>query len=126
LLELTPWNNYYVIPARLELLAGQYMEELAEFAFDGDVTISVDPAGQLFFQSARSGCIGNGALAPHLDGKFNVFDVTLTIESCNAAYAYLNGAYEGLATTTPSTYWDYDSLLRIWCQRATERRRRPL
>jgi hypothetical protein len=26
----------------------------------------------------------------------------------------LNGAYEGFATTTPSSYWNYDFLLRAW------------
>ena len=76
--------------------------------------MSIDLAGKLSFQSAHSGCIGNGTLAPHLDGKFNVYDVALTIENCNATYAYLNGAFEGLATTTPSTAWDYDALLRAW------------
>jgi hypothetical protein len=65
----------------------------------------------LFFQSAHSGCIGNGTLAPHLDGEFAIFDVTLTIASCNAPYNYLNGEFEGLATTNASSIWDYDSLL---------------
>jgi hypothetical protein len=114
LLELGPWSNYYVLSARPADLAGQYTEELAEFAPDGDVIVNVDGAGHLFFQSAHSGCTGNGTLTPHLNGQFNVYDVALTIESCNAPYAYLNGAFEGLATTTPDTYWDYDSLLRIW------------
>ncbi len=76
--------------------------------------VSVDPDGTLFFQSATSGCTGNGTVAPHLDGEFNVYDVELTLASCSGSYAYLNGVYEGLATTTPSSYWDYDSLLRAW------------
>ncbi len=114
LLELGGWRNYYVLPARPERVAGQYQEELAEFASDGDVIMSIDSAGQLFFQSVRSGCTGNGTLAPHLDGAFNVYDVTLMIENCAASYAYLNGDYEGLATETPSDYWNYDFLLRTW------------
>ncbi len=113
-LALDNWNNYYPSPARLESVVGQYQEELAEFALDGDTIISVGGTGQLSFQSVQSGCMGNGTLAPHLDGKFNVYDVALTIENCNAPYAYLNGGFEGLATTTPSSYWDYDSLLRTW------------
>jgi hypothetical protein len=30
------------------------------------------------------------------------------------AYAHLKGEYTGLATTTPSSYWNYDELLRVW------------
>lgn len=114
LLELTSWDNYYVLPARLDYLTGQYREELAEFAPDGDVVMSVDGAGRIFFQSAHSACTGNGTLAPHRDGVFNVYDVTLTIDNCGGPYAYLNGEYEGLGTTSPGAYWDYDSSLRIW------------
>jgi hypothetical protein len=113
-LVLSEWNNYYVLPAKTENVAGQYKEVLAEFALDGDTIMSVDRTGQLSFQSVHSGCIGNGTLAAHLDGKFNVYDVALTIENCNAPYTYLNGGFEGLATTTPSDAWDYDSLLRTW------------
>jgi hypothetical protein len=95
-------------------LVGQWQEAVAEFAPDGDVVVSVDPSGQWFFQSASSGCVGNGTLAPHLDGQFDVFDVTLTIASCKPPYDYLNGVLEGLATTTPSSLWDYDSNFRAW------------
>ena len=113
-LALGSWDNYYTLPARPEFIAGQYQEGLAEFALDGDTIMSVDRAGQLSFQSVHSGCMGNGTMAPRSDGKFNVYDVILTIENCSAQYAYLNGVFEGLATTTPSSYWDYDSLLRTW------------
>lgn len=114
LLDMAPWDNYYVTPARAEYLAGQYEEELAEFAPAGDVLMNIDTSGRLFFQSPRSACTGNAILAPHLDGTFNVYDVLLTIQGCNETYAYLDGEYEGLATTSPSSYWDYDSLLRAW------------
>ena len=113
-LNLSPWNNYYVLPARPEDVAGQYQEELAEFALDGDTSLNVDRAGNVFLQSAQSSCSGNGTLTPHLDGTFNVYDVALTIEGCSEPYAYLNGKFAGLATTTPSDYWAYDSLLRVW------------
>jgi len=112
-LELTSWSNFYTLPATLGSVAGQYQEELAEFAQD-DVLINVDSGGQLFFQSAHSGCTGNGSVAPHLDGEFNVYDVTLTIDGCDATYAHLIGEYDGLATQSPGAYWDYDSWLRIW------------
>jgi hypothetical protein len=117
-LELGAWNNYYVLPSRDRYLTGEYQEDLAEFASGSDVVVSIDDAGRLFFQSARSGCIGNGTVTPHLDGQFNVFDIALTIESCDALYAYLIGEFEGLATTTPSSYWDYDSLLRAWLSKS--------
>jgi len=114
LLELTSWDNYYVLPARLGHLTGLYQEELAEFAPDGDLIMSVDEAGRIFFQSAHSACTGNGTLAPHRDGVFNVYDVTLTLANCGGPYAHLNGEYEGLGTTSPGAYWDYDSSLRTW------------
>ena len=63
--------------------------------------MSVDGAGRIFFQSAHSACTGNGTLAPHRDGVFNVYDVTLTIDNCGGPYAYLNGEYEGLGYNKP-------------------------
>jgi hypothetical protein len=114
-LQLHPWDNYYELPAGTGYVAGQYQEVLAEFAPDNDVVImTVDGAGRVFFQSAASACTGNGMLAPHLDGRFNVYDMTLTIEGCSGSYEYLNGAYEGLSTTSPSGAWDYDVSLRSW------------
>ena len=114
LLELAAWSNYYLLSAAPSYLAGQYREELAEFNVDADMIMSIDAAGVLFFQSAQSGCTGNATLVPHLDGAFNVYDVELTLASCTGSRADLNGVYEGLATTTPGAYWDYDSLLRVW------------
>jgi hypothetical protein len=40
--------------------------------------------------------------------------VSLSIGNCAAALAHLNGEFEGLATTGPSGYWDYDDNLRVW------------
>ena len=116
-LDLAPLSTDYELRARPEYVAGTYQEVLAEFALDGDTMISINLAGHLFFQSAHSGCIGNGTLAPHLDGEFDIYDITLVIERCSAPYDYLNGEFEGLATLTPSSVWDYDSLLRIWLSR---------
>jgi hypothetical protein len=113
-LKLAPWNNYYVLPASSAATAVQYQEVLAEFSSAGDTTITVGPGDSLSFQSTRSGCIGAGTLAPHLDGKFNVYDVSFSLHGCMAPYSYLNGAYAGLATTTPGSVWDYDSWLLIW------------
>jgi hypothetical protein len=97
-----------------EDIAGTYTEELADFALSGDTLITIDDKGVLSFQSASSGCTGNGEVKPHLNGAQNIFDVTLTISGCNTQYSYLNGTYDGLATTTTSSEWDYDSNLRMW------------
>jgi hypothetical protein len=99
--------------------SGQYKELLAEFASAGDVMMNIDSSGKFFFQSANSGCVGNGALVPHLDGAADTYDVTLMMENCNDTYAYLNGQYGGLALYTSSSYWDYDSLLRMWLSKPT-------
>ena len=45
--------------------------------------------------------------------------VTLTIENCNGAFAYLNGEYSGLATITSSSVWNYDGLLRVWLSKSS-------
>lgn len=113
-LQLSRWDNYFTQPAFQAWLTGHYQEQLAELARDGDTIMSIDANGMLFFQSAHSGCTGNGQLLPHLDGAVNVYDVTLVIESRTAPYDYLNGSFEGLASTSPGSYWDYDLFLRMW------------
>ena len=115
LLDLQLWG--YDFPADVEYLEGTY-ELRAEFASDGTTLVSLDGAGRLFFQSPSSGCIGNGALTPRPGGGFDVFDVTLTLESCRAEHALLNGVFEGLATEDPSNPWNYDSALYVWISTA--------
>ena len=93
------WPTHtYLNPATPDFAEGLYQETLAEFANSEAVTINVDGAGAMFFQSVATGCVGNGALAPYLSGEFNVYDVTLTIENCTGAYVYMNEELEGLAT----------------------------
>lgn len=114
-LDMYAFSNYYVdLPAAQGGLVGNYQEELADFAVSGDTIISIDAEGVLSFQSASSGCTGNGQLRPHLNGAVNVYDVALTITGCNAQYSYLNSTFAGLATTSPSDEWNYDSNLRMW------------
>ena len=117
-LDLITFDNYYVLPATGSNLAGHYKEALAEFALNEDTIISIDAAGVLFFQSASSGCTGNGKVRPHLDGAVNVYDVSLTISGCDAPHDYLNSTYDGLATTSPSDKWNYDDNLRMWLSQA--------
>ena len=113
-LELRPWANYYDLPATQGALDGHYKEELADFAQNGDTIVNVDGGGHLSFESASSGCRGDGNLMPHKNGSVNVYDAVLTISDCQPPYDYLNAEFSGLATTSPSTIWDYDVLLRIW------------
>jgi hypothetical protein len=114
-LNMGSFSNYYVdLPATYADIEGNYQEELADFALSGDTIISIDAEGVLSFRSASSGCTGNGQLRPHLNGAVYVYDVALTISGCNAQYSYFNGTYEGLATISPSSEWDYDSNLRMW------------
>lgn len=115
-LNLGLWSGPALATAAV---SGQYQEVLAEFASGGAVIMNVDRSGNLTFQSAGSGCVGNGALTPHLGGADGVYDVALTLENCNGAYTYLNGRYDGLALYTASSYWDYDSLLRMWLSNPT-------
>ncbi|MEX2123060.1 MAG: hypothetical protein WD795_04140 [Woeseia sp.] len=114
LLDLAAWSAYYELNAHPASPSGTYQEELAQFAQAGDVIISIDDAGRLFFQAAASGCTGNGALSPHLNGEFYVFDVDLIIENCDASHKFLNNEYSGLATETQNSYWDYDDWLLIF------------
>jgi len=113
-LDLSAWSLYYDSPAEPELIGSLFREELARFAEGDDVLLSLDGAGRLFFQGPATGCTGNGALTPHLDGNFLVFDVDLVIENCNANYAFLNTRFTGLATQTQNGYWSYDSWLVIF------------
>jgi hypothetical protein len=114
-LNLRAFSNYYLdLPATMEDIAGNYQEEVADFAPGGDTIISIDAEGVLSFQSASSGCTGHGQLRPHLNGAVYVYDVVLTISGCNGQYSYLNSTFAGLATDSPSDVWDYDSNLRMW------------
>ena len=99
--------------------SGQYKEVLAEFASSSDVILSLDGSGRLFLQSSGSSCVGSGTVVPHSAGPADIYDVTLLMESCSGAYAYLNGTYDGLALLTPSSVWDYDELLRIWLSKGS-------
>ena len=116
-LNLTPWTNYYSQPTTQGGLAGHYHEQLAEFSISGDIIISIAADGSLSFPAAGSGCEGNGQSRPHLAGAVSVYDVSLIISGCQAPHDYLNGAFSGLASVSPSDYWGYDDLLRMWLSR---------
>lgn len=128
---LMSWpTQTYLEPATLGFAEGLYQESAAEFAAESDVVESVDAQGRLFLQSAATGCVANGELAPHLDGAVNVYDVSFVMASCNATYAYLNGSFTGLATRTvgdAADYWDYwGDWLVIWLSRLDESASEPV
>ena len=111
-LDISRWSIYYTsAPPRFR--GSLYLERLAQFAATGEPIITIDAGGRLFFQSAASGCIGNGTLAPHGDGRY-VFDVDVVIESCRNEHASLNGRFEGFATETQDNAWGYDAWLVMW------------
>ena len=113
-LELGRWANWYLLStAEMNLGLFQYREELAEFATNEDTVITFS-GSQIQFQSANSGCTGNGTALPHGDGAFYVFDVVLEIGNCNATYARFNGRFEGLGSSSASSVWDYDDQFRMW------------
>jgi hypothetical protein len=115
MLSLGEWSNYYKRGAHPVPPDGSvYVEQLAPFAQAEDVDIEVDATGRVTFRSATSGCTGNGTLAPHLDGRFDVYDVWLRIDGCAGGFAYLNADFEGLATHTQSGAWDYDYWILVF------------
>jgi len=112
-LDLERWSIDDVLPAALAVSGGLYYERLAEFA--GDATLlSIDAAGQLFFQSPSSGCTGAGMLSPRLDGQFLVYDVRVTVGSCDEAHASLNAEFSGLASISASSAVTQDAVLSLW------------
>lgn len=118
ILNLGYWPNWYELPATP--YTGELREDIAEFSTNGDTIITFDGNGSLFFQSVSSGCVGNGVMRPHLDGKYGAYDISLTLASCKPPYTYLNGEYAGLAADSADNYWDYDDELRIWVSSTTE------
>jgi hypothetical protein len=95
-----PTDTYDLSNGGLASEQGIYREALADFAHDDDVVHSIDAEGRWFFQSAHTGCTGNGLLTPHANGELNVYDVQLSIDACDADYAYLNRTMTGLASRT--------------------------
>jgi hypothetical protein len=109
-------DRLYLEPATLESVEGSYVEQFSEIAPGEQMVATVDTNGRLFFQSAVSGCVGNGALASHLGGTYNVYDASLTIESCGAEHGHLNGVFEGLATLSDSQSSFYCSFYSDNCE----------
>lgn len=93
---------------------GVFEERLAPFAQAEHMTLHFDVDGRMHFASVASGCAADGMLLPHLDGRYDVYDVHLRITNCNNQFAYLNTEFDGLATETQGGAWDYDIWLVIF------------
>jgi hypothetical protein len=96
--------------------AGVFSERHADFAHDGEVILNLDAGGRFFFQSAQTGCTGNGTLQPYdVTARRNLFRVALTIASCTAQFEHLNAVFDGLSTFEGSDPWDApDQLFKMW------------
>jgi hypothetical protein len=103
-------------PTWFSNLAGAYRLHQAEFVEPGTVYMIVYSDGRLFFQSAESGCIGNGALTPYdRNPHANLYSVALTIDGCNDSFRHLNANFEGLSSLESADPWAYDfSVLGLW------------
>lgn len=100
-----PTLNYIDLPASLVTVQGMYRDPDPQFTGQTGMVITIDGAGNLFFQSPLNGCTGNGALTPYLDGSLNAYRVELLLENCTGAFQYLNGQLEGIATRDAGYWW---------------------
>jgi hypothetical protein len=93
------WSPLAALPPApsWDAVKGLYSIRGNELAGNAGTVLTIDGQGRLFFQSSETGCTGNGtmALRPNLDA--DLYDVSLTIEACVGAYAYLNNRFEGLS-----------------------------
>ena len=113
-LEMWYWPDWYDYPARLFDIGGNYFDRLAPISQPDGLVMNATDTGELFFQSAETGCLANGLASPHLSGSYYVFDIELSIQNCDAAFGHLNNDFVGLATSAPSGAWDYDEWLVVF------------
>lgn len=94
------WSALAGLPAALpwDAVKGLYSIRGTELAGNAGTVLTIDGQGRLFFQSSDTGCTGNGTMALRPDIDADLYDVSLTIEGCVGAYAYLNNHFEGLST----------------------------
>lgn len=89
-LNLT-FSSLYDVASSISTIAGSYGDS------SGD-TATVYSDGTLFYQSASTGCSGDGVVTVPTP-QYNVYQVSVTVQGCTGADAGLNGAaMTGLAT----------------------------
>jgi hypothetical protein len=83
------YHSIYEHPSSLTILQGTYRTL--------DETLTVDAQGEIFYQSAVSGCIGNGT-AEVIDPEYNLYRMTIDVDACIGDESYRNGlTFTGLA-----------------------------
>ena len=86
---LTYHSAAYEIPSSLEFLRGTYGTDTE--------SMSINAQGEIFFQSATSGCTGNGK-AQVIDPNYNMYRIEIEMGSCTGVDAVRNGrTFTGLA-----------------------------
>lgn len=102
--ETWTWRTYSWIPGGWfpsappwDAVKGLYSMRETELTGKAGTVLAIDGQGRLFFQSSDTGCTGNGTMALRPDLDADLYDVSLTIEGCVGAYAYLNNRFEGLS-----------------------------
>jgi hypothetical protein len=83
------YHSIYESPSSLAILQGSYRTP--------DEVLTVDDQGVVFYQSAVSGCIGNGT-AEVIDPDYNMYRMTIDVDACVGDESYRNGStFTGLA-----------------------------
>ena len=83
------YDDIYERPSSLAVIQGTYTT--------ADDSLAIDANGQVFYQSSTSQCVANGAVEV-IDASFNVYRVTLEVDSCQGALEARNGqVFGGLA-----------------------------
>jgi len=83
------YHSIYERPSSFAILQGTYRTP--------DEQLTVDAQGVIFYQSAVTGCIGNGT-AEIIDPDYNMYRMTIDVDACIGDESYRNGmTFSGLA-----------------------------
>jgi hypothetical protein len=86
------FSSLYDVASSLATISGNYTDPST-----GDV-ISVSSGGDVSWQDAASGCVGNGTVSI-INASYNAYGVQFTYSNCTGAAAALNGVqFTGLGT----------------------------
>jgi hypothetical protein len=86
----------------------------AEFVGTSRVLMTIYEDGRTFFQSADTGCMGNGLISAYRN-RMDLYGFELEIRGCTGSFSYLNTDFEGLGLRESLTPWDYDfSVISLW------------
>lgn len=93
------YSVVYALPSAQpwDSVKGLYSMRGTELVGSTGTVLTIDGQGRLFFQSSETGCTGNGTMSLRSNSDTDLYDASLTIESCAGAYGYLNDRFEGLS-----------------------------